>query len=403
MLIHRKNFFSIKCVLITIVSGIIYFPCFAQVSIKDSLTPSSSKSIIVLQPQVHIGKLIKIYPEFPYSSYVNLNELNISFQTRGRKEWHQLYRYPQVGVALFYGYWGNDQVFGRNIGIVPNLAFETHNKKRWSLQTRFGLGFTYFTTHYNAINNPTNNVIGSKVTNLTFLTEDLNYKLSKQININVGISIFHSSDGHYQLPNLGANVPSLNIGIRYYLKPVPEFYKHDSVAKPNKKTMLNLFAGYGRHEYGNATKPTGGPKYPVFQLAIYASKRYKKICNFHYGLSYAYYTDYYDYIINQELFYSNERLNASVITTFLGNEFIIGKFGLIAQSGINIHTPFLKKINSAKHDKEYASVYISNKIGVQYYFYNPTLKARHNIYIGIYMKANFGTADYAQIGVGTTF
>lgn len=358
---------------------------------------------LVIQPQIHLGKLVKIYPVFPQSDFVNFSELNIALQTSGKKEWHQLYGYPQLGLSFIYGYWGNDLVLGRSMAVVPNLGFETHKDKRLTLQARFGFGFTYFTKHYNAIENPDNNVIGASLTNLTFLTGNLCYKISKSIKINAGLSIFHSSDGHYQLPNLGANVPSVNFGIRYLPKSFPIFYKHDSIRKPNKKVVLNLFAGYGRHEFGSATKPTGGSKYPVFQGGIYISKRYKKICNFQAGFFYSYYTDYYDFIVNQEFFEENQHLKASVLTVFLGNEFIIGKFGLIAQGGINLYSPFLKKFHESKKDKDYTAIYSSNKIGIQYYIFDPTLKPKHNLYIGLYMKANFGTADYAQIGLGTTF
>jgi hypothetical protein len=359
--------------------------------------------IVVIQPQVHVGKLVKIYPDFPSSAFVNFNEVNFALQTRGKKEWHELYGYPQIGLSFIYGYWSNNAVLGQNYAIVPNIAFEKHSNKKIKFQTRLGFGFTYFTQHFDVIDNPTNNVIGARITNITFLSEDLNYQLNKSLKINVGISAFHSSDGHYQLPNLGANVPSVNVGLSYLCSPATNFYKHDSIRKPNKKWVLNFFVGYGRHEFGSSTKPTGGPKYPVFHGAIFATKRYKKISSFQTGLSYSYYTDYYDYIINQEVFNSKQHLKASVITAFLGNEFIIGKFGLIAQSGINFYTPFLEKINQSNNVKNYTSIYISNKIGIQYYFLNPTDKPKYNAYIGLYMKANFGTADYAQIGVGSTF
>jgi hypothetical protein len=376
--------------------------CTAQTVIQDS-TLSNHKNIFVLQPQVHFGKLVKIYPVFPISKYVNLNELNVALQTCGKKQWHQLYGYPQIGLSFIYGNWGNDQVLGKSMALVPNLAFEINKDSPWTFQARFGFGFAYFTKHYNAIDNPNNNVIGSSVTNLTFLQADIFRRISKSLKINVGISIFHSSDAHYQLPNLGANVPCFNLGIRYYPKIITEFYRHDSIAKPNKKFLLNFFAGYGRHEFGSAVKPTGGPKYPVFQGELYLSKRYKKICNLQVGLSYTYFTDYYDFIINQEFFDSHEHLKASVVTIFLGNEFIIGKFGLIAQGGINLYAPFLKKYHALKHDNDFTALYNPNKIGIQYYFWDPTLKPRHNIYVGLYMKANFGTADYAQVGLGTTF
>lgn len=378
------------------------FSCRSQTAMKDPVA-APSKSVLVIQPQIHIGKLVRIYPEFPASDVTDLNELRISLQTTGSKEWHQLYHYPQIGISFIYGYLGNNKVLGNNFGLIPDISFETHTEKRLSLQTRFGFGFSYFTKYYNAIDNPTNNIIGSSITNMTFLSEDLHFKISKTIRANIGISAFHCSNGHYQLPNIGANIPSLNAGITWFPSGSPQFYRHDSVAKPIKKMRLTIFAGYGRHEFGSATKPTGGPKYPVFQGAIYLSKRYRKINNLQAGLFYTYFSDYYDFIVNQEYFDSHQHLKASVITAFIGNEFIIGKFGLIVQSGLNIYTPFLRKYNLSRGDRNIASLYITNKIGIQYYFCDPTLHPKNNVYVGLYMKAHFGTADFAEAGIGYTF
>jgi hypothetical protein len=395
--------FSKKVIAICL-AGIFLFPgttVFSQH--PDDSIPVPSKSVWVIQPQVHIGKLVKIYPQFPQSQFTDLNEIRISLQTTGNKEWHQLYHYPKVGFTFIYGYLGNTTILGQNFAIVPDLSFQTHTDKRWMLETRLGFGFTYFTKHYDAIDNPTNNVIGSSFTNITFITEDLNYKLSKKLNINIGIAAFHCSDGHYQLPNLGANIPSVNLGFSYCPAGLPKFYQHDTVAKPVKKILLNVFAGYGRHEFGSATKPTGGPKYPVFQGGIYISKRYRKINNFQAGLSYTYFTDYYDFIVNEEYFNSQQHLKASVITAFIGNEFIIGKFGLLAQSGVNLYTPFLAKYSASRNDHDFLSLYITNKIGIQYYIFDPTLHPRKNVYFGLYIKAHFGTADFAEAGLGYTF
>ena len=68
----------------------------------DSIASKNAppKSVLVIQQQVHIGKMLKIYRYFPQTNYIDLNEVNIAFQTAGSKEWHQSYRYPQVGVAL---------------------------------------------------------------------------------------------------------------------------------------------------------------------------------------------------------------------------------------------------------------------------------------------------------------
>ena len=373
----------------------------------DSSNYSSTPppSVFVIQPQIHIGKVLKIYPVFPKTDFAALNEINIAIQTAGCKEWHRSFHYPQVGIALFYGYLGNNAILGHNFGIVPNLAFNNRRGKRFWLQTRFGMGFAYFTKHYNEISNPTNLVIGASVNNMTFLSLDGNFKLSSHFNLNIGAAMYHLSDGHYQLPNLGANIPTGTIGISYFTKSKPVYYKRDSLTHPSRKVLFTVNLGYGRHEFGSATKATGGPKYNVYHGAFYLSKRWRQINNLHAGVYVTYYSDYYDFIINQETFSQQQRMKAGVITLFLGDEFMIGKFGLVMQTGGNIYSPFLKEYfkETNKKGDELLGAYITNKIGIQYYFTNPYKTTSNKLFVGMYLKANFAEADFAEIAMGYTF
>jgi hypothetical protein len=47
--------------------------------------------------------------------------------------------------------------------------------------------------------------------------------------------------------------------------------------------------------------------------------------------------------------------------------------------------------------------YISARLGVQYYFFDPEYCNRSNIYIGAYIKANFGQADFTCMQLGFVF
>ena len=275
------------------------------------------------------------------------------------------------------------------------------------LQTRFGMGFSYFTKHYNIVDNPNNLVVGSTITNITFISLDVNYRLSSHFVLNVGGAFYHCSNGHYQLPNLGANMPSATIGISYFPVAKPAFHHRDSITMPKKKLLFNMNIGYGRHEFGSATKATGGPKYSVYQVGLYLSKRMKKTSNVHLGLFVTYYSDYYDYIVNQETFPNQQRLKATILTVFLGHEFMIGHFGLVTQLGFNFYSPFLKEYKNEQTAKQsvlqIADVLISDKIGLHYYISNPYITTKNKLYLGIYLKANSGTADFAELAAGYTF
>jgi hypothetical protein len=383
----------------------LYFILLGGPVLHAQVDSSGHASLPVIQTQVHIGKIVKIYPTFPGSDETILTELNLSLQTAGKRNWHQLYHFPQVGMALFYGYLGNNAVFGQNIALVPNLTFHKPVGRIFSLEFQFGMGLSYFTKHYDAITNPTNNVIGASITNITYLLLDGSFKLGNHLNLNAGLSAFHCSDGHYQLPNLGANIPSVNLGVSYFPQGRPTLFKKDSIPAPQRKLLFTAGFGYGRHEFGSATKATGGPKYNVFQGMFYLSKRWRKICNLHAGIFVTYYADYYDYIVNQELFDSKQQLRSTIVTLFIGNEFMIGKFGLVVQSGVNVYTPFLKKIyeNQPSNPSDGFVIYMSTKLGIQYYLFDPSCSTHRNCFLGIYLKAKSGEADFAQLAAGYTF
>jgi hypothetical protein len=84
---------------------------------------------------------------------------------------------------------------------------------------------------------------------------------------------------------------------------------------------------------------------------------------------------------------------------------MINKISILSQGGINIYNPFypeyIKQFKSQRGFQTELKKYISTRLGLQYYLRNPKYCSRSNIFIGTYIKANFGQADFicSQIGV----
>ncbi len=336
-----------------------------------------------------------------------LQELNIGFQAKGKKSWHQLYHYPQPGLAFVFAELGNAPVFGQALGLVPNLSFNTKRSRKIGAQISVGMGFAAFNKPYDVLENPDNNLVGSRVTNMTFLKAHLWFRLSPSFALKAGYGAFHCSNGHYTLPNLGINLPVYSLGLKYIPGDPAAIKKYDSITRPDKHWRLNTLFGIGRHEFGSSTKPTGGPKYMIYQVAVYGTKRLRYINSFQAGIFFSYYSGFYDYTINHELFDEHEHMKAMVVTVFAGHEFMIDRVGLVAQLGLNVYNPFFKefkKVQKAPEDFElFSKTYITNKLGIQYYFGDPTFSSRHKFFAGIYIKANFGQADFAELATGYTF
>lgn len=365
------------------------------------------KKYIVIEPAVRIGKIVKNFPDFPDRGPAVLSEVNISQQCSGNKSWHQLYGYPAAGVALIYGIMGNDDVIGRNFAILPNLSFTTKKYRRWGFQYKVAMGFAFFTKKYDRLNNPENRLIGTTMTNMAMGSVDFRYDISNFYTILLGVSAIHYSAAHYQLPNLGINFPALNISLKYFPSGRPQLYKQDSLPDYSRKKLYNIRLGFGFHEFGDAIKPTGGPKYPIYTGSFYLSKRYSRINNVHLGIHINYYSSFYDFIVQQEVYDKHQRLRSFTGQIFLGHEFIIGHFGLLTQLGIYFYNPFYVKLQELQNiPNNFNSItkrYNSNKIGVNYYFMNPIKTTKNNVFIGLYLKSNFGQADFAEMSIGFAF
>ncbi len=365
------------------------------------------KKCIVIEPVIRIGEIVKNFPDFPERGPAVLSEINIGQQCSGNKKWHQLYGYPTAGVAFVYGIMGNDDVIGRCIAVLPNLSFTTKKFRRWGFQWKVAMGFAFFTKKSDRVANPTNQLIGTTMTNMAMGSFDFRYDLSKYYTILLGVSGIHFSDAHYQLPNIGINFPAVNLSLKHFPSGRPKLYKNDSLPDYSNKILYNLRLGFGANEFGGSLHPTGGTKYPIYTGSFFLSKRYSRKNNVQLGVHINYHTSFYDFIIQQEFYNSSQRLRAFTGQIFLGHEFIIGHFGLITQLGIYFYNPFFKKLQEVQNDtggfNSWIKRYNSNKLGVNYYFMNPIKSTKNNVYIGLYLKTNFGQADFAEMSIGCAF
>ncbi len=357
---------------------------------------------------LHSGMIINNYvywDSFPSRNPSALLELQFGKQTLGEKTWQQHYGFPQVGVSVIGGYLGNSAELGQTIGLIPTLTLNTKNEKKWSLKIKMGLGFAYFNRPYNDVNNRTNILIGSHITNMSMAQLYFRRMLNEYLDFNFGVSVIHASNGHYQLPNVGANMVNLSTGIKYYFAKRTNKYYVDTTKNTIKRLGFGFRFGYGIHEFGNERGPVNNGKYPITDIAFYLKKPIGKLGNAQIGLGYKYYKSSHDKILEDRTFTNNINLKASAFTIFLAYEFEMGQMSLLAQGGINVYNPFWKRFTQLIDDdwtfyKQLEGL-ISTRLGLQYYLLNKQ-KYNHNIYLGMYIKANMGGADFASINLGFT-
>ncbi len=350
------------------------------------------------------GQLINNYPDFPDHGYSGFLSFSIARQTYGNSIWNQWYNYPKTGLMLSAGSFGNQEVFGNNLSLQGFIGLNLIKKPKFTLETKISMGFAFFDKPYDYVSNPENTVIGSTVTNITQVSFLAYWPITDRWEINGGFSMMHYSDGHTALPNLGANIPLLQAGMRYSPNRIHEFIRLPDTVPVNRQWLMNIEAGLGWHEFGGTMGPVRGPKYPIYSLGINLQKRLGKIHIVSAGIYANYYSSFFDYISSQNFYKTNQKLRSTTFIFYIGHEFIIGKLGLVSQLGFYLYNEFRKDYSLEVEDRPAGIKTINtNKLGVKYYFMSPTYSLKNNFFVGLYIKANAGQADFVEVSAGISF
>ena len=149
-------------------------------------------------------------------------------QSTGRKEWQRLHNFPQYGLGVsFFGLGGPqvDSLLGRPSSFyfffgAPWVRF---GKSRINTDVEIGLATDF--KPYDVETNPYQNYIGAK-TNLHFgFTLAYYYEISRRMDLSLGLSFFHFSNGRSFTPQKGINLIGLDLSAAYHYNPIKNYTK----------------------------------------------------------------------------------------------------------------------------------------------------------------------------------
>jgi len=370
----------------------------------------SQKNTPVYDVKIHTGKVVQnwLSDSFPQRNASLYFEFNWAKQTLDSKSWPASYNFPQTGISFMVGSNGNPTELGYTFGVVPNVTFGTLNNRKWRIKLSLGMGLAYLTKPYDSITNKENVLIGSHITNLSYAQLYFQRQLNDKWTASFGFSTLHASNGHYQIPNVGMNIPCIAVGVKYYPTNRPKLpMETDTFVKIKNRIRINAKVGFGIHEFAETTKPIGGPKYNVYVGQLYLSRLYGRTSNVHAGFSWKYYTDYYKFLKDNQVFQENLHLKSSVFSFFLGHEFMFGQFAFLTQGALDLYfpqyIPYNDLIGKEGGFSYFVERYFSTRIGLQYYANNLAKNSSHGLFFGIYVNANFGEADFVETGIGYSF
>lgn len=332
--------------------------------------------------QLHLrGKYGFIIPHRSFMSHLLQGptfafELDYEKQTTGRKSWHKAYRYPFVGVTAFYYDYGNPDVLGQSMGILPYLNFHLVRKKTFGVNFRVGMGLSYTTEKFHSKNNYKNIAIGSHYN----ATIDFMLSVRKSWNrytLTGGIEFMHHSNGATFLPNLGINAPTLNIGIGYQLSKEENTLSEPKIQKEISKKWNYQFLGIAsvKQEY-----PIGTPHFGVAALGISGIRMFTLKSGLMLRLDAMYNNTHQRNITN------HEKGNFSQIWQggFSGNYYLsLERLKFLFGMGV-----YFK--NTLNPDG-----FIYSRVGLQYQWPSGWVA-------NLCIKSHYARADYAEFGIGYT-
>jgi hypothetical protein len=353
---------------------------------KDSTTNSMSGwSVAALFRYGHIIRHTpKIILNISHPTYAG--EVDIEKQTTGTRLWQQYYHYPIFGVGLLYTYYGNP-VLGSSIALFPYMTIHLVTSKIIDWRFTLADGICYITNPYNVITNPTNNIIGTTINDITRFSTSLQYKPNTHFAIGIGGSFTHFSNGAVAFPNLGINIPAIDFTGRYTFSTAPRIHTPKSEWPAiNRRLQMQFKLGIGWEQHN----PPDGPNERVYLAAFSIGRYISRINRLSVGVESGYSTDIYNYIKLEEILPINFA-SAVRASAFISDEFLFSRFGLLIHYGYYFYYPVLKPADT------------NEKLGLHYYFLKYDKKTSNRLFVGIYLSAYQISAEFVETSIGIEF
>jgi hypothetical protein len=316
-------------------------------------------------------------------------EIHANWQLSGQKQWHEWQGFPSVGASLLYLDLGEPKAIGSAIGIFPTVDFTLLKFKSYplSIKSQIGTGIAYLTRHFDQFDNPTYNAVGSSINCMIHLKLRGEVQLTPKLKAHLGGAFTHFSNGGARLPNLGVNIPSVEMGVRWLLDTEGVLIRHHLPATALKKWSVNTVAGMAL-----ASNNTRGPKYPIYNASIAGMRHLSRTSRLGLGIAYEQNRLLAEFGLHAIQFSSaaEARRASERWMGFLEKESLFGNVAMVFQSGI-----YFQKYDGVRN-------LWYNKVGLRIYL--PEIgRPKTQFHLGFALKAHLATAEYIAFTGGASF
>lgn len=324
----------------------------------------------------------KIYTKAPpFSGGV---EFSFQQQTDGRRDWHQRFGFPELGLHVFYAQHGSAQL-GHSISLYPTIQFRLLRLPQGYCFLKFGGGLGYANRHWQRLPSEDTlvNIIGSHVNNFTMFQIGARHFFSYRLSAQAGLHFYHLSNAAARSPNFGINTYGGFLGVNYHLQPALQHFTHRRLARMPNPLNIALSGSLAFAE----DKTPDGPVYPVYTGSLALYKMYRNKSRVFLGSDLIYSSKARSFIRNTNQQVNGRWLSPIQYTAFLGHEFLFGKIGFPLTFGVYLNRP----VGGQK---------IYQKLGMNYHFLHVQKGPVKDGFISLILKTHMIQAQYAELGFG---
>lgn len=320
-------------------------------------------------------------------------EVDVWKAADGTKSWHRAFHFPGSGIALHYLPLGNPDQLGSAIGLYPFINFPLGKYRRnFKLHMRYGWGVGWLTKSFDPLENHKNIAIGSHLNTCFSLRLNGMWRMSSSSYLELGVGITHFSNGATRLPNLGINLPMVNIGFHHSIYGIgPGVYDtHYADGVRKSKVVDDLLADSSWHfsalaVFGaNDIDPPGGSRFGVANILTYAMKQTSRKHRFGGGVDVM-----YSQAIHHKIVYDSLDVDAGAFVALQPGvkfcyELVLGRVSLPGEFGVYMYSKYT----------ENGPIY--NRWGIRYL-------AGEHVLLNFTLKTHFAKAEYWEAGIGWRF
>ncbi|HYG49796.1 MAG TPA: acyloxyacyl hydrolase [Flavobacteriales bacterium] len=323
---------------------------------------------------IHSTKMIYLLQGHALSTEIYAEKI-----TTGKKNWHQAYSIPAVGISAHFMNFGNPANMGYSFSLIPYMKLHLIKRSHFELNTRLGAGLGYLTKYFDRIHNNKNSAIASPLNAAISINLEPEWK-TKYVDMGFGISFMHFSNGSLKTPNMGFNVPSLSLSMGYkFNQQLPAENRQKVFDEFQKKNHYELYAVGGVKEI----MPSNGPKYLYSGIHFQYRRHYSVKSNFLAIADVNYNAGYKKAYENK---YKTTVSNSAGLRAGLGIGYGLSfdRLCLSIQNGVYLY-------DQLNHDGIFY-----HRVAARYYFDN-------RLIAGFSLDTHFATADVVEFGFGYSF